>query len=135
MPKKALVDYSFIKELSENILKKDRKSFKAKVKSSLNGGSKREKNLEKIRHLLLAAAKGDPKSGKKKSSRKSGKKPKLEKRTKTFTQFDSGSGSASSSSHSSTESESDSASENPKPNSEASGGSSGSESENAEAKN
>lgn len=125
MPKKALVDFDLIKELSENISKKDKRFFRAKVKNSLNG-SKRDKKIQKIRQLLMAATEGNKKSGKKRP-RKSVKRSKPEKRQKTFTQFDSGSGSGSesgSSSGSSSESEPDGPGDTQKPNTEASGSSS-----------
>ena len=132
MPKKALVDYDFIKELSESINKKDKRHFRAKVKSSLNG-SKRTKKIEEIRRILMAAAKDNKKSGKKRGSGTS-KSSKPDKRRKTFTQFESGSGSASSS-QSSSGSDSEGPSDNPKNNSEASSSSSASESDKGEKSN
>ena len=135
MPKKALVDYNFIKELSEKVdfSKKDKRFFRAKVKNSLNGGSKRAKKIEEIRHLLMAATKTHKKSGKKKDAGRPAKRAKLEKRPKPFTQYDSESGSESGSNSGSSEgSESESATDNPKVPSEASSGSSGSDSEDKE---
>ena len=138
MPRKmALVDFAFVEELSEGkIRKKDKRYFRAKVKDSLEHGSKRDKKLEKIRHLLLAATKGDKKPDKKKGSGKSLKPVKPNKRAKTFTQFDTGSTSGSgSSSDASSDSESESPENNAKQSSEASSGSSGSESDKGEGPN
>ena len=118
MPKKALVDFNFIKELCESIEKKGKRSFRGKVKNSLNG-SKREKKIEEIRHLLMAATKADAKSVKKRRISKPDKRSSGGKRTKTFSQFDSGSES-STSSGSSSDSEAESTKDTKKPNSEAS---------------
>ena len=139
MPKKALVDFDFIKELSENITKKDKKYFRAKVKNSLNG-SKRDKKIEKIRHLLLAASKSDKKPGKKRKSSKNSRRDKPDKRAKVFTQFDTGSETGTGSeSGSGSESSTDSEPENSKitapANSEVSSASSESESEKGEKNN
>ena len=133
MPKKALVDFAFIKELSESIVKKDKRFFRAKVKNLLNNG-KRSKKIEEIRHLLMAAAKSNKKSRKKKDrGKRLAKRDKPGKLKKTFTQFeatsssDSGSGS---SSGSSSDSEPDSAADKTKKGPQSSTGSSSSESEN-----
>ena len=115
MPKKALVDFNFIKELCESIEKKGKRSFRGKVKNSLNG-SKREKKIEEIRHLLMAATKSDTKSSKKPRNNKPDKRSINSKRTKTFTQFDSRSETGSSDSSSGSEAES--SKENAKSNSE-----------------
>ena len=132
MPKKALVDFAFIKELSESIDRKDKKVFRAKVKSALNG--KRSKKIDQIRHLLLAATKSHEKSRKKKNSgKRPSKRGKPDKRGKTFTQFGTGSGTGSgSSSGSSSSSESESAPDNAKQSKDATSASSSSESENGE---
>ena len=130
--KLALVSYAFVKELSESISKKkDKRFFRAKVKSSVNNG-KKAKKIEQIRRLLLAATKSNKKSSKKKDTGgRSAKRTKPDKRAKTFTQFQAGSGTGSSSGSSSS-SDSESAPDNSKANTEASSATSGSESENGE---
>ena len=125
----ALVEYNLIKELSESISKKDKRFFKAKLKDSLNGKrkTKRDKKIEEIQRLLLAATKGDKKPGKKKDLGKLPKRPKPDKKEKTFTQFESDSESGSGSSGSSSGSETEGAEENSRPKSEDSSGTSDSE--------
>ena len=118
MPKKALVDFNFIKELCESVDRKGKRSFRGKIKSKFNG-SKREKKIEEIRHLLMAATKSDSKSSKKPRTHKPDKRSTNSKRTKTFSQFDSRSGTESSS-DSSSGSETESSKENAKSNSEGS---------------
>ena len=49
MARKALIDYSLLKELSDSFCKKNRRSFEAKLKNSfINEPTKKSKNKGKL---------------------------------------------------------------------------------------
>ena len=90
MSRKALVDFSLVKELSDSLRKKNR-HFKAKLKRSYNYGAakKSDEKYEKLRRLLLSGIKKEQSKKRRKNGQKQKSKSRVKKTKQSFNQFDS----------------------------------------------